>query len=521
MLPILERLQFKPKDDIVTRVLVLVPTRELGVQVFEVSKNLAKFSQVDIALSVGGLDLRTQEAMLKKVPDIVIATPGRLIDHINNTPTFSVEYIEILVLDEADRMLEECFEGQMKEIIRRCSVNRQTMLFSATMTSQVKELALVSLKNPMKVFVNENTDVAQNLRQEFVRVRKNSEDYREAILAYLVTRSFGENCMVFVQTKIMAHRLNILLGLLGVKSGELHGNLRQTERLMSLKRFKDEEIGVLIATDIAARGLDIKGVKTVINFSMPPNYKRYVHRVGRTARAGYSGRSVSIAGDREFQMLRDIKKNSKSAMFERVLNKDILEKYKVKVDKLEPAIERVLQEELEEKKLRSMEQSIKVMENKLNGDVEIQPQRIWMQTEEGMKGKKRKNAGGQPQKKPTKKTLKRKRRRLDVNDPNDKKVMVETQYHLAKVKKSNKQKRLNAVQENAVSERGFRRIPAKTTKSKPKSSKSSFDEELTRTDTKSVKRFRFGASYSERKASFLKKNPGKKFDPKQKQKYWF
>ncbi|KAK8728960.1 hypothetical protein OTU49_008899, partial [Cherax quadricarinatus] len=321
MLPILERLLYKPSEDIVTRVLVLVPTRELGVQVFQVSKELSKFSHIDVAMSVGGLDLRTQEAVLKKVPDIVIATPGRLIDHLQNTPSFSIDSVEILVLDEADRMLDDSFDEQMKEIIQQCSGNRQTMLFSATMTSKVKELALVSLKNPVKIFVNENTDVAKNLRQEFVRIRKNREDYRKAVLAYLVSRSFSHNCMVFVGTKVLAHHLNILLGLLGVRSGELHGNLKQAERLLTLKKFKDDEIGVLIATDVAARGLDIKGVKTVINYTLPNKYVGYVHRVGRTARAGHCGRCISLAGEHEFLMLKEIKKCSKTAMFERMPNK--------------------------------------------------------------------------------------------------------------------------------------------------------------------------------------------------------
>ncbi|XP_042211473.1 probable ATP-dependent RNA helicase DDX27 [Homarus americanus] len=234
-------------------------------------------------------------------------------------------------------MLDDSFDDQLKEIIKQCSGKCQTMLFSATMTSKVKELAVVSLKNPVKVFVNENTDVAKNLRQEFIRIRKKYDGHREAMLAYLVSRSFSQNCIVFVETKVLAHRLNILLGLMGVRCDELHSNLKQTDRLMALKKFKDEEAGVLIATDVAARGLDIKGVKTIINYTLPSKYSKYVHRVGRTARAGHCGRSVSLAGEREFLLLKEIKRCSKTAMFERVLNKDILEKYKAKLDKLEPA----------------------------------------------------------------------------------------------------------------------------------------------------------------------------------------
>lgn len=165
MLPVLERLLFRPKESSpATRVLVLVPTRELGVQVYQVSKQLAQFTTVDIGISVGGLDLRMQEASLRRNPDVVIATPGRLIDHLKNTPSFTLDSIEVLILDEADRMLDECFLDQMKEIIKSCARTRQTLLFSATMTEQVQDLAAVSLKKPVKIFVDSNKVVAWNLR---------------------------------------------------------------------------------------------------------------------------------------------------------------------------------------------------------------------------------------------------------------------------------------------------------------------------------------------------------------------
>ena len=272
-----------------TRVLVLVPTRELGVQVYQVTKQLAQFTSINTALSVGGLDHKMQESMLKQNPDIVIATPGRLIDHIKNTPSFGLESIEVLILDEADRMLDECFLEQMKEIVKSCSRTRQTLLFSATMTDQVDDLALASLNKPVKIFVDSNKVVAWNLRQEFVRLRSGTEEDREALLAALVCRTFRDHTMIFIQTKIQCHRLHIMLGLLGVRVGELHGNMTQPQRLETLKRFKTEELDVLLATDVAARGLDIPHIRNVVNFDVARDIDTHTHRVGRTGRAGLSG----------------------------------------------------------------------------------------------------------------------------------------------------------------------------------------------------------------------------------------
>ncbi|KAG5869008.1 hypothetical protein JTB14_019946 [Gonioctena quinquepunctata] len=312
MLPTLERLLYRPSGGTsVTRVLVLVPTRELGVQVYQVTKQISQFTDIQIGLAVGGLDLKTQESILRKNPDIVIATPGRLIDHLKSTPTFSLESIEVLILDEADRMLDEYFAEQMNEIIKQCSKKRQTMLFSATMTDEVESLAAVSLTKPVRLFVDSNRDVAFNLRQEFIRIRSENEAEREPILAALVCRTFREHCMVFVQTKKQAHRLHVLLGLLGLKVAELHGNLTQPQRLDNLEKFKTKQVDVLIATDVAARGLDISGVQTVINFIMPATVEHYIHRVGRTARAGRAGVSVSLAGEKERKIVKEVIKRAK------------------------------------------------------------------------------------------------------------------------------------------------------------------------------------------------------------------
>ncbi|XP_062582142.1 probable ATP-dependent RNA helicase DDX27 [Saccostrea cucullata] len=392
MLPILERLLYRTQQEAATRVLVLVPTRELAVQVHTVARQLAQFTNIETVLSAGGLDIKAQEAALRMNPDVVIATPGRLIDHLHNSPNFSLRNIEILVLDEADRMLDEHFAEQMNEIIRQCARSRQTMLFSATMTEAVQDLASVSLKQPVKIFVNQNTDVALGLRQEFIRIRPNREGDREAIIASLVSRTFRDHCIVFIQTKKQAHRMHIVLGLLGVNVGELHGNLSQAQRLETLKRFKESDVDVLLATDLAARGLDIEGVKTVINFTMPNTIKHYVHRVGRTARAGRKGRSVTLVGEQERKLLKEVVKKARTPLKTRIVPQEVISKYRDKIKKLEKDIIEIEQLEKEESFMRATENQMNKAKNLLEKKNGIDDQkRSWFQTHKERMQEKGKN----------------------------------------------------------------------------------------------------------------------------------
>ncbi|XP_060522017.1 probable ATP-dependent RNA helicase DDX27 [Cylas formicarius] len=388
MLPTLERLLYKPAEgSSITRVLVLVPTRELGVQVYQVTKQLCQYTEIHLGLAVGGLDLKTQENVLRKNPDIVIATPGRLIDHLKSTPTFCLNFIEVLILDEADRMLDEFFAEQMKEIIKQCSTKRQTMLFSATMTSEVENLASLSLVEPVKIFVDDNKSVAFNLRQEFIRIRENKEDDREAILCALVCRTFKENCIIFVRTKKQAHRIHILLGLLGLKVAELHGNLTQPQRIEALEKFRNREVHILIATDVAARGLDIPDVQSVINYMMPYTVEQYIHRVGRTARAGRAGVSVSLANEQERKNVKEIIKKSKNPVKVRVIPPEIINKYRQRLSKLEPQIEQIFKEEEEERLIAKAEMQVKKAEKMIEGKKK-EMKRPWFQTKQQRKKEK-------------------------------------------------------------------------------------------------------------------------------------
>jgi ATP-dependent RNA helicase DDX27 len=298
LLPVLERLLYRPAKHAATRVLVVTPTRELAVQCHVVCKKLGQFTDITAGLIVGGLSLKVQAAELRARPDIVICTPGRMIDHVRNTASVHLDDIDVLVLDEADRLLEMGFMDEVEELVRMCPAGRQTLLFSATMTSEVDKLAKVSLNKPVRVSTDPLFDLADRLSQEFVRIKPSRIHDREPIVCSLLSRSFPSGVIVFTRTKRVAHRLMILLSLLGMKCGELHGDLTQRQRLEALENFREATIDILIVMDLAARGLDIQGVKTVINFEMPRDLTTYVHRVGRMARAGRGGCAVTLIEER-------------------------------------------------------------------------------------------------------------------------------------------------------------------------------------------------------------------------------
>ncbi|XP_051932252.1 probable ATP-dependent RNA helicase DDX27 [Hippocampus zosterae] len=503
MLPVLERLVYKPRTSQVTRVLVLVPTRELGIQVHTVARQLAQFTSITTCLTVGGLDLKSQEAALRAGPDVLIATPGRLIDHLHNTPSFELTHIEILILDEADRMLDEYFEEQMKEIIRLCSYNRQTMLFSATMTEEVKDLAAVSLKQPVRIFVNSNTDVAPYLRQEFVRIRANREGDREAVVAALLTRTFQDHVMVFTQTRKQAHRLHILLGLMGLKVGELHGELSQNQRLENLRRFKDDQIDILVATDVAARGLDIDGVKTVINFTMPSTVKHYVHRVGRTARAGRSGRSVSLVGESERKTLKEVVKSAKSAVKARVLPPDVILKFRDLISKLENDVEAVVRLEKEEKEMAATEAKLSVAQKRLDGSGTNDTQRVWFQTQQERKQSRINKAlqdfdlALRGKKKRAKFMKDSKKKNMTAEERAQFEILKAQMFAERAAKRERRPKRARAMAEDE--DQAPPKANQKTKKGGNAGHKSAFDKELTNVSNKAIKQYRAGPSFADRK----------------------
>ena len=382
LLPALERLMHRSRRVAATRVLVLCPTRELAAQCEEQGRLLSKFTDVRFALVVGGLSLKAQEAELRQRPDCLVATPGRLIDLLRNAPSFGLEDVEILVLDEADRMLEVGFKQEVDEIVRACPTSRQTLLFSATITSSVASLAKLSLHKPMQVKVDPIFNVAETLQQEFVRLRPNNEHEREGVLLALVTRVFTSRTIIFVASKKYAHRAKVLFDLFGLNAAELHGNLTQQQRLQALDDFKEGKVDFLLATDLAGRGLDIRGVSTVVNYDLPSDLKTYIHRVGRTARAGSSGRAVSIVAERDRAFLKQVLKHASDVVRIRKVEPDAISHWVERISKSEKRVSDVMAEEAEEKALRVAEMEANKASNLIAHREEImaRPARSWFQT---------------------------------------------------------------------------------------------------------------------------------------------
>lgn len=229
IIPILERLLYRPRKIPTSRVVILMPTRELAVQCFQVVTKLAGFTDITFCQMVGGFSLREQESVLRSRPDVIIATPGRFIDHMRNSASFTVDTLEILVLDEADRMLEDGFADELNEILTTIPKSRQTMLFSATMTDQVDKLIRVGLNRPVRLMVDAKKQTVGTLVQEFVRLRPGREDKRLGYLLHLCENVYTEKVIIFFRQKKEAHRVRVIFGLCGLKATELHGNMTQEQ----------------------------------------------------------------------------------------------------------------------------------------------------------------------------------------------------------------------------------------------------------------------------------------------------
>lgn len=393
VVPILERLLYRPKKVPTTRVIILTPTRELAIQCHAVATKLASHTDIKFCLAVGGLSLKVQEAELKLRPDVVIATPGRFIDHMRNSASFAVETVEILVLDEADRMLEDGFADELNEILTTLPKSRQTMLFSATMTSSVDKLIRLGMNKPVRVMVDSQRKTVNTLTQEFVRLRPGREEKRMGYLVHICKNLYTERVIIFFRQKKIAHQVRIIFGLLGLSCAELHGSMNQTQRIASVESFRDGKVSFLLATDLASRGLDIKGVDTVINYEAPQTVEIYLHRVGRTARAGRTGVAITLAAEPDRKVVKAAVKAGKAQgakISSRVIEPAEADRWQAQVDELEDEIEMILQEEKEEKQMQQVEMQVQKGENLIKHEDEIKgrPKRTWFETEKDKKAAK-------------------------------------------------------------------------------------------------------------------------------------
>ncbi|WOK94749.1 DEAD-box ATP-dependent RNA helicase 10 [Canna indica] len=277
---------------------VLSPTRELAIQIAEQFEALGSGIGVKCTVLVGGVDMTQQAISLGKRPHIVVGTPGRLLDHLTNTKGFSLRTIKYLVLDEADRLLNLEFEKAIDDILKVIPPERRTYLFSATMTKKVSKLQRACLRNPVKIEAASKYSTVDTLKQQFLFV---PAKYKDCYLVYILTEMSGSTTMVFTRTCESTRLLSLVLRNIGMRAIPISGQMSQDKRLGALNRFKAGDCNILICTDVASRGLDIPSVDMVINYDIPTNSKDYVHRVGRTARAGRSGVAISLVNQYEVE----------------------------------------------------------------------------------------------------------------------------------------------------------------------------------------------------------------------------
>ena len=307
LLEIMDRSKVKKNKKHSIKALILTPTRELASQVAENIDAYCKYLPYKTAVIFGGVGINPQKAKLRKGVDIVIATPGRLLDHISQK-TIDLSKVDFLVLDEADRMLDMGFIHDIKKIMTYIPKHRQTLLFSATFSSEIKKLSQTFLSDPKLVEVAKSNTLTKQVSQAVHYVKK---DRKRDLLVSLLQKEDIAQVLVFTRTKHGANRLCEFLNRNNINSLAIHGGKSQGARTTALRDFKSKKIRILVATDIAARGLDIEQLPHVINFELPNVPEDYVHRIGRTGRAGNIGNAISLVCDEEFLFLKDIEKLTK------------------------------------------------------------------------------------------------------------------------------------------------------------------------------------------------------------------
>lgn len=289
--------------------LILAPTRELAIQINEAFEDLAGAFGMKTACIIGGAPMFSQTQALHKLPRIVIATPGRLLDHISQW-NFVPETVSMLVLDEADRMLDMGFEPQITKILRAIPRERQTMLFSATIPKEIMEIAAKFMKLPVSIEIAPSGTTVELVTQELFIVKKET---KPKLLGKILAQYHG-SVLLFSRTKHNAHKIMQAIRNMGYTAAEMHSNRSLSQRRQALDGFKSGRYKVLVATDIAARGIDVTGIELVVNYDLPEDAENYVHRIGRTARAGSRGHAISFATPEQRSDVRDIERIIRSTL---------------------------------------------------------------------------------------------------------------------------------------------------------------------------------------------------------------
>ncbi|WP_435684274.1 DEAD/DEAH box helicase [Sedimenticola selenatireducens] len=325
LLPTLDHLLNTTAPGSGTRVLILVPTRELAHQIIKQGQKLTRSTRLQIGLITGGESFKYQRALFRKNPEIIVATPGRLLEHLEQgTPDFSE--LEVLVLDEADRMLDMGFSEDVLTITGQCNKARQTLLFSATLSHRgLKGMTDTLLRDPATITLSTVRDRHGNIIQQIIPA--DDKIHKRSLLAWLLQHETYDKALVFTNTRLQADALGPELRNQGLRAGVLHGDMSQDERNQVMAFLRQGTIKVLVATDVAARGLDIKGVDLVINFDMARSGKDYVHRIGRTGRAGKQGLAISLIAHQEWNLMTGIERYLKHE-FERRTIQEIAGKYR-------------------------------------------------------------------------------------------------------------------------------------------------------------------------------------------------
>ena len=301
-LPMLQR--FVENRGRIGRGLIILPTRELAIQVEEVLQQIGRGFGLKTVVLIGGAPIYAQRQQLSRNPDIIVATPGRLIDHLQSR-NVDLRTVDTLVLDEADRMLDMGFAPQIKQILREVPEDRQTMLFSATMPTEIVAIAANYMRNPERVEVARAGTTASQVTQELFVVHKEGKNDLLSKLLY----DYKGTVLVFARTRSGAHRVARTVREMGHRSAEIHSDRSLPQRREALEGFKSGKYRVLVATDIAARGIDVSGIELVLNYDLPDAADDYVHRIGRTGRAGETGHAVSFATPDQASDVRDIEKS--------------------------------------------------------------------------------------------------------------------------------------------------------------------------------------------------------------------